>query len=294
MTSGVPQHGRWKCIPGFRAAIGLDEEPKSPETIRGGDTSLFSLPSESATDITPHTSNVSVTTTITSAFSPEKNERLLSLNPHRRNLRKTLDNIATLLDRLGALCVTLLSKPETSFDESSNARGEITRIYLQLQKISVEDLESLIDSFELDIMPAPILRIISEDNGENQVPTVLQGAMPLPSVNDSHGIPAAAASHTLPVKITEDGQDCDNHLFSPSTADMMSIEISASNRNFNEDDDLRRTVGSFDSEESSEAARDPSPPAVGFENQLNGGRIERKKSIRRMWKRKLSRKKAAE
>ncbi|KAL3904205.1 MAG: hypothetical protein SGILL_010156, partial [Bacillariaceae sp.] len=57
----------WKSLPGLRSALGLKEDPLSPPTVRGGDSSLFSLPSDSANanDDTPHTSNVSMATTIT-------------------------------------------------------------------------------------------------------------------------------------------------------------------------------------------------------------------------------------
>lgn len=123
------------------------EEPKSPDTLRGGDTSLFSLPSESATATTPHTSNVSVTTTITSAFSPEKAEVI-----QKKKLRQTLETVVMLFDRLGKCCNKLIAETFSSSSNAVMAAEEITRIYLQIHTISISNLESLVDSFELDML----------------------------------------------------------------------------------------------------------------------------------------------
>ena len=281
MTSGVPQHGRWKCIPGFRAAVGLDEEPKSPETIRGGDTSLFSLPSESATDLTPHASNVSVTTTITSAFSPDKNERLLGFNHQRRSLRQTLDTVITLFDHLGTECVALMGVSESNPGRLVQTKGEITRIYLQFQKVSADNLERLIDSFELDVLPAPILRILSKDNEEK-----------------NRGEQVAAVQNTitvsqepLPVKDLEERQDSESRLFSPSTVDMMSIEASTSKPSSVDQNDLRRSTETFGNANLSET-REPSPPATL--QRAPTTTLEKRKTRRSIWKRKYFRRKAKE
>jgi len=146
-SSGLRQEGQWRCVAGFRASIGLVEEPKSPDTIRGGDTSLFSLPSESATAKTPHTSNVSVTTTITSAFSPDKPEGI-----QKKLLRQTLETVVTLFDRLGKCCTKLMGETFASSNIAVMAAEEVTRIYLQVHTISINNLEALVDSFELDIL----------------------------------------------------------------------------------------------------------------------------------------------
>lgn len=146
-STGLRQEGRWRCVPGFRASVGLVEEPKSPDTIRGGDTSLFSLPSQSATATTPHTSNVSVTTTITSAFSPDKPEGI-----QKKQLRQTLETVVMLFERLGTCCNTLMGETFASSSIAVMAAEEITRIYLQVHTISINNLETLVDSFELHLL----------------------------------------------------------------------------------------------------------------------------------------------
>ncbi|KAL3930726.1 MAG: hypothetical protein SGBAC_011641 [Bacillariaceae sp.] len=146
-STGLRQEGLWRCVPGFRASVGLVEEPKSPDTIRGGDTSLFSLPSQSATATTPHTSNVSVTTTITSAFSPDKPEGI-----QKKQLRKTLETVVMLFERLGKCCNTLMGETFASSSIAVMAAEEITRIYLQVHTVSINNLETLVDSFELDLL----------------------------------------------------------------------------------------------------------------------------------------------
>lgn len=123
------------------------EEPKSPDTIRGGDTSLFSLPSGSATATTPHTSNVSVTTTITSAFSPEKPNVI-----QNKKLRQTLETVIMLFEKLAKCCKILVAETFAGSSNAVMAAEEMTRIYLQIHTISISNLESLVDSFELDIL----------------------------------------------------------------------------------------------------------------------------------------------
>ena len=138
------------------------EEPQSPQTIRGGDTSLFSLPSDSANADTPHTSNVSVATTITTVVSPER-YRLRRHNQHQKdsntivnnqdgidvhiqNTRKTIDSLARLLYRLEETCRGLKSKIRVK----SMLIESIQSIYFELLNLSSAALKVIIDSFDME------------------------------------------------------------------------------------------------------------------------------------------------
>jgi hypothetical protein len=297
-VTGFPQEGRWKCVPGFRASIGLLEEPKSPATLRGGDTSLFSLPSQSATHTTPHTSNVSsnvsLTTTITSAFSPEKH----GFHFQQKNLRQTTETIVSLFDRLGAACTKLMGENFSSSNVSIMAAEEITRVYLQLQTISVGNLEALVDSFELDVLSLPISRLISDDQGENMdtsnKPTTI---VPVPkmkppaeesSTSAQQLVSQTMALSTALVEKREDREE-GNSVFSPGTADMLSVEVST-----NMTEDPRRAVGSFDDADVREE-RDAPPTSFVAEQRPLSNAAKKKSSRTKLWKRRLlPRKKSAE
>ncbi|KAL3915016.1 MAG: hypothetical protein SGILL_005843, partial [Bacillariaceae sp.] len=147
-TSGAAPKYSWKSVPGLRSALGLKEDPVSPPTVRGGDSSLFSLPSESAiaNDDTPHTSNVSMATTITTVLSPDKNSKQWRNTQMHRNalpqseeaqieLKQTFESVIRLLGRLEATCLLLqtLKAKRTTIDE-------IKGIYLDFLKLPVPDL----------------------------------------------------------------------------------------------------------------------------------------------------------
>jgi hypothetical protein len=294
-VTGFPQQGRWKCVPGFRASIGLLEEPKSPATLRGGDTSLFSLPSQSATDATPHTSNVSVTTTITSAFSPEKH----GFHFQQKNLRQTTETIVSLFDRLGAACTKLMGENFSSSNVSIMAAEEITRVYLQLQTISVGNLEALVDSFELDVLSLPIPRLISDDQGENMdtsdKPTTIVPVPEMkPPAEESSNSAQQLVSQTMALStaLVEEKEDRGegNSVFSPCTTDMMSVEVST-----NVTEDLRRAVGSFDEADVREERDAPPTSFVAEQRPLINNAAKKKSRRTKLWKRILvPRKKSAE
>jgi hypothetical protein len=274
-------------VPGFRASVGLLEEPKSPATLRGGDTSLFSLPSQSGTNITPHTSNVSLTTTITSAFSPEKH----GFHFQQKNLRQTTETIVSLFDRLGAACTKLMGESFSSSNVSIMAAEEITRVYLQLQTISVGNLEALVDSFELDVMSLPISPLISDDQGENMdtsdKPTTI---VPVPemkppaeeSSNSAQQLVSQTMALSTAVVEEKENRGEGNSVFSPCTADMMSIEVS---RNVTED--LRRAVGSFDEADVREERDAPPTSFVAEQRPLLSNAAKKKSRRTKLWKRRL-------
>jgi hypothetical protein len=274
MSAFAPQHShRWRHIAGFRAALGFEEVPQSPPTIRGGDTSLFSLPSESANDATPHTSNVSMTSTITTAVTPDKNgQRHVGHFLRQGNLRHSMESICTAIDALGAECSRLAEcQPEKASDSSINA---IQRIYFQLLSVPNDDLKALIDSFELDILnlnisrmvsedQVNISRMVSEDQGDESHPKESGTSFPQPlqlarswgpiengAVQQMSSQSMALSLDCPYLNLVEDErEDRENlDLFSPNTLDMRSIEqwSARSPAESIEEDDLRRTVGSFD------------------------------------------------
>lgn len=254
-------------MPGFRSSLGMQEEPRSPGTARGGDTSLFSLPSESGEENTPHTSNVSMTTTITSAFSPEKNSRQFGAmeksGPH-----EALKSVVELIGQLSEAIHELLVGYE--------AVEDMKRIYVDFRDISIEDLKALIDSFELEVIPMQIHRMVSDDidrpaflppaSALSQPQPLIRSNRLLTANNETKKFPLAPSESLDGILVDEeedeinifsaeedaddkiDDTDQKNHnsrinMFSPSTEDMRTLGDG------NVVDDLRRTVGSFDIED---------------------------------------------
>ena len=280
--SSGPSEGeinRWKCLPGFRSCLGFEETPESPDAHRGGDTSLFSLPSDSAN--TPHTSNVSVTTTITSAISPARIACPMGRNVDGVRLRRTLEALSTLLDRLSKACAKLKLATNSSNEVSKLAAEEVKRVYLQLLAIKSDYLNALINSFELDLPPMKITRMVSEDRNDLlRDPYLGHPVLPISS-NLRVAPPAAPPAYGHPTghSIPRGGSGTYNqgsqgnmydhwgrvNLFSPSTEDMNSIDNYT-----NETDDLRRTTGSFDREDSDNVRENPpNETHLGYSEQRN-------------------------
>uniref|UniRef100_A0A7S1ZL64 Uncharacterized protein n=1 Tax=Ditylum brightwellii TaxID=49249 RepID=A0A7S1ZL64_9STRA len=124
------EEGRWKAKEWVRGVLGLRID-ECGDTIRGGDTSLFSLPCSDTS--TPNTSNVSMTTTITTALSPPS-------EPKHPNLKRTIEILSMLLSRLHSSFHTIL--------EGGEQQQEVRRIYLQLMAIPTQDVKGVMDAFE--------------------------------------------------------------------------------------------------------------------------------------------------
>jgi hypothetical protein len=258
----LEQIHRWKPRTVLNSCFGFEQAPESPETVRGGDTSLYSLPSDSANTTTPHTSNVSMTTTITSAFSPNRKGR----QQDGVRLRRTIEAIATLLERLSLACTKLAQLSSTSNETSIKATEEVKRLYLQLLAIKTEDLSALIDAFEVEQPPLQIARLVPEDRNNPMPPLPHRSTTFVPP---SHSFIRAAAetvySSSLPhVMPTYDyiplgsetnmiADDQRANFLSPSTADMNSTDNGAYVA-----EDLRRVQGSFDREDT-EFERESAP-----------------------------------
>jgi hypothetical protein len=249
----LPNHC-WKPLPGFRSSLGLEEEPQSPSTIRGGDTSLFSLPSDSANDSTPHTSNVSMTTTITTVISPEKNtsqffnrqQRPCYVSSDRDNddvdrfgTRRTVESLVNLLRRLETSCQYLESK--TGVAEKLKVIEDIKKVYLELLIVPTQDLKQIMKCFEMKFDQTSYLtRTVSDDQ---DIRTSRSIRRPLPSYENVKMIQkneaesadqrqVALARGILRVNIVQcdDNEVNDNHnqsiecdLWSPTTNDMNSL-----------------------------------------------------------------------
>jgi len=140
------------------------------------------------------------------------------------------------------------------------------------------ELKDLIDFFELDVVDVSLARVVSTDDDEESVNDT--------SRNRSERRPTAnrriwgLSLESVPYGILEEEpmDERDNaDLFSPSTLDMMSVDLlttPASTDVPTTDEDLRRTVGSFDSEDRPDR-RDapPTPPALGSEQQATRSKL---------------------
>jgi hypothetical protein len=263
----IEPQGRWQFLDGLRATIGIIP-PESPETVRGGDTSVFSLPSDSAE--TPMASNVSLTTTITSAVTTPFKDRARRQKsaPNGLQLRRTIEILSTILHKMAVACVGLSninSEPWNLGAEASiRLTEDIKRNYLQLLAVKQEDVKALVNAFELYLPPLTITREVSTDAEDDDFPPQGSQAMtqilPPPPVlmraapswvhsrvqvledTDSRVLPAPCNRRTSRTPYRE------SDLFSPATDDMQtknSIERD-DNGYMEEYDDLRRTVGSND------------------------------------------------
>lgn len=271
----APRH-HWKPLPGLRAALGLEEDPASPQSVRGGDSSLFSLPSDSAcaNDDTPHTSNVSMTTTITTIISPEK-IKLQGLY-QSAGLRKTFETMTRLLCRLEDTCLLLLT-----VREKVKTADEIRQIYFEFLQLPVLDLKCILHFFEMHYEYPPLsstARRVSEDYEEQQDNSCrsqlssTESLAFLPYVKrvssrDDSNFLSSHQEEVLHIKIVENepgdsGQEVECGLWTPNSDEMNSyvplnddgpgtIATVEGNDSSDEEErgpieDLRRTVGSFD------------------------------------------------
>jgi hypothetical protein len=141
----------WRPVEGFRASIGLADSnnPSSPPAKRGGDSSQFSLPSESANDNTPHTSNVSIATTITTVLSPEQSSRFRrqgSVTEYTDiQTRQVVELISRILEQLSVASHQLLEEG----GHKKTAIQDVRCAYLELLQLPIRELKHIIKSFEL-------------------------------------------------------------------------------------------------------------------------------------------------
>lgn len=216
-----------------------------------------------------------MTSTITSAVTPDaKANKRFGNTFAQGNLREAMTTVCTALDALSAECTTLLSGAKVS----TKSITSIQRICSQLLAVPNDELKALIDSFELDIVNLNISRLVSDDQGDDGYieERIRSIAQPLPLMRSwgpvdnrtlplltSQAVPSFQPLDYHPLHDDEeDDEDRENHgLYSPNTQDMQSLEPSTTRSMDTNDEDLRRTVGSFDTEEAMEE-RD-APPNTG-------------------------------
>ena len=276
---GVNSEFHWVPRLGFRCSLGLYEEPQSPQTIRGGDTSLFSLPSDSANDNTPHTSNVSLATTITTVVSPDKygsesykqqkRSNFASSNEdhdNRQEIRKTIESLARLLYKLEEICRGLKFEGSCASKHIQNVQD----IYLELLNISATNLRVIVNSFEAGFSERQnIKRAISHDQdvAESSLSPRLHSTYDNENRNITNN-PIGRSKDKFRLNIEHSDNDdairdqsIESGKWTPTTNDMASL-ISPHSEDDNRAvmsngyselinepvDDLRREIGSFDND----------------------------------------------
>ncbi|KAL7581457.1 hypothetical protein ACA910_022034 [Epithemia clementina (nom. ined.)] len=155
--------GRWKIDASIRRAMNLESTQGTPDAPRrvGGDTSVFTLPSESAD--TPMTSNLSVSTVHKDWPSKKK------LQAESEQIQRTIELVSTLLEKLSRACRLWLDSPTTT-ELAVKITREIKQSYLQLVGISHDDLCAMVHAFDLEqekmtALPS-IAQLVSADEGD--------------------------------------------------------------------------------------------------------------------------------
>jgi hypothetical protein len=154
----LQEMSKWRLLPEIKASLGLI--PESPRVVpRGGDTSVFSVPCDDSV-ATPMTSNVSISTTITTRthltannnnpLSPGRHDPPPRFHHQALEVRHTIATIAALLDRTSRL-LTKGDKLPTQ---------EIKRVYLEMQTLDISALKCVVESFEID-QPESLLVLLS-------------------------------------------------------------------------------------------------------------------------------------
>lgn len=242
-------------------ALGI-APPESPDIACGGGTSVFTLPEDSASG-TPHTSNVSMATSITSA-NPRSS---YSFRPCRilqhdgLQLRHNIAIICSLVQKLTLSCQQLgsicLERPDVK--DAANAKKyveackEIKQKYLQLIGMSKDDIRAVMDAFQLDLVSS---QIASADEDEQMIisnqlwnRTIFR--------NPFEGEAEVLHSQSGPFLKCQTNVSLERaSMFSPCSEDMRT----KSEKNMpHEYDDLRRQLGSYDRDENQQEEREGSP-----------------------------------
>jgi len=184
--------------------------------------------------MTPHTSNISMTTTITSRpSSPTRHSNDTDDNDDAIQVRRTIEILSTLLQRLTASIERLLetSGHTVSSPAAIRATEEMKRHYLQLMQLTNGDLCAVVDAFYQTSSNTagsssmfPLIRTVSL---EEQDTTTAQQSCHTHIVQQQQQTPAPR--HLL-------------NIFEGQTTKGISHRIEEED----EDDDLRRLVGSND------------------------------------------------
>jgi hypothetical protein len=123
----------------IRADLGV-VLPESPEARRvGGDTSVFSLPPD---DMTPMTSNVSLTTTITTHHTPVDHRR------RTHPIGQTMQAVTAILQVLTRTCHRLAASTADPTSLMDDCLNDLQQVYQQILNLDRRDLKTLMDAFE--------------------------------------------------------------------------------------------------------------------------------------------------
>lgn len=156
-SSMSDDQGRWMLCQELLSAVGIRQN--TPTNLcrqgcrphgQGGDTSVFSLPYSAGT---PISSNVSVATTLTSAFDQHRN-----IQNRNRNymgidglqLRETITLLSSVFHQLSMALIDLLSVSPVNASVLTPAVYKIQGCYLQLLRMNREYLRSLVACFEFE------------------------------------------------------------------------------------------------------------------------------------------------
>jgi hypothetical protein len=252
-VGGADEDGRWKVLPGLLPAMGI-LAPESPlDRPRGGDTSVFTLPSESAA--TPMTSNVSLSTTIATSKGTGRHPQV---KVDALQVRQSIEIVSTLVQKLSLCCQALLQTNGLQMETSVRITKDIKRHYQQLMGVDHSMLQSLMDAFELEIAPPPLFKLVSNDEAD-EVEDVRTSM-----TRENRAIvfpPPRVIRNSFPKTQTPGARSTGSSthdLFSPQTLDMLSTEVRQVPTVVPEEyDDLRRQVGSVDYDDVEEMREGP-------------------------------------
>ena len=120
--------------------------------------------------MTPHTSNVSMTTTITSKppspDSIKKQMEILNTLEKQDTLRKTMEILCTLVQKMTTACHLLLDLKIST--KSIRLTDDLTHLYLSIMKLTNDDLIIVSDAF-YQVMP--LIRTVSiEVDDDDEAP----------------------------------------------------------------------------------------------------------------------------
>ena len=239
--------GRWSLLPGLRSAMGI-APPEPPLERRGGDTSVFTLPSASAE--TPMTSNLSVSSTIPSSRQGYEHAHLQA---DAQQVRQAIQIVSKLLQKLSGCCRSLADVKSLSTENTVRITKDLKRYYQQLMAVDQSLLRSVLNAFELKILPPALSQLLSNDDEENNDSTRANEkviVVPPPRVVRS------GCKATLGTSPSMSCASSVHDLFSPQTMDMMS-DKQPSGTVPEEFDDLRRQTGSADYDDTEERRDGP-------------------------------------
>lgn len=194
---------------------------------------MFSLPSESTT---PHTSNLSMTSTITTKLSPTlRRSTLLHMQEQVSSIRRTTEIVGTILQQMTLACNQICVEHNVI-----RATEDLKRLYLQLMTLPRDDLTCFVQAFSLDEgrVNDDIVRQVSNDENEGPPsrPSTYAPHFAHRYNEKQHYSTCRPPAHNVTL------------MCSPNSDDMRTATVVEDDDDGDDEeyDDLRRTVGSND------------------------------------------------